>query len=264
MQASDKQIQSLLTHLFQSPEETIKVLAPDGWENSPYLYYLHPTHDQIFAYRMDLYETHKDGKLLKFDMPVLEEIVKEYEATPVKPVYEFLDLFGNCLWKIFSDGHTVFDKNGIEYDLGSFRGTGSTLADFMNDSLWTETKFDYLDFYCAMGLKSWLPVQSVYELIFERLKQLGCDWRYSHSRVNLFSFNKEQEEIKPEEYEPAKNALAEIENAKREDEIAKFQSQLAQLDEAAEQDKEQSLNNPPKTVLAYRKIYGKLPEGFLE
>lgn len=261
MQATDEQINALLTEVFQSPEETIKLLAPNGWKNSPFIYYTHPTAEQIFTEQMRLYETHKNSKIFKTEKPVLEDIIREYEVEPVNPVYEFLDLFGNCLWKIFSDNHTVFANNGIEYDLGSFRGTGNTIADFINDHSWTETQFDYLDFYCAMGLKSWVPVQNIYELIFTRLQQAGCDWRYSHPRMHLFSFQQEEPEIKPEDYDPSQNLLEEMEKQKRQQEIEKLQSEF---DADAEQQKQHSINEPPKTVLAYRKVYGRLPEGFAE
>jgi hypothetical protein len=261
MEATDEQIQTLLSKVFQSPEETIKLLAPDGWENSPYVHYMHPTVEQIFTERMRLFEAHKDSKFFKTEMPVLEDVIKENEETPIKPVYEFLDLFGNCLWKIFSDNHTVFDRDGIEYDLGSFRGTGGTIADFINENFWKESQFGYLDFYCAVSLNFGTPAQNIYELIFTRLKQAGCDWRYSHPRMYLFSFDKEERQPKPEEYDPAKSALEEIEKEKKKQEMKKLRSEL---DESAEQHKQESFNEPPKTVLAYQNVYGKVPEGFLE
>ncbi|MFI5140141.1 MAG: hypothetical protein ACHQIM_20135 [Sphingobacteriales bacterium] len=260
MEATDKQIESLLTKVFQSPEETIKLLAPNGWENSPYVHYMHPTTEQIYTEQLRLYEAHKGSKWFKTEMPIFDNIVNEYEVTQVRPLFEFLDFFGTCLWKIFSDNHTVFDEDGVEYDLGSFRGTGSTLSDFINENHWTDEQFDYLDFYCAMGLKDWLPVQNMYELIFTRLKDAGCDWRYSHPHIQLISFGREDTDIKLEEYDPTQNLLKEMENEKREQEIKDFQSKL---DEIAEEEKQQSFNDLPGTVLAYQTIYGKLPDGFL-
>jgi hypothetical protein len=260
MEATDKQIESLLGKVFQSPEETIKILAPNGWENSLYVHYMHPTAEQIYGEQMRLYGAHKGSKWFKTEMPILDNIIKEYETTPVKPVYEFLNFFGDCLWKIFSDNHTVFDSDGMEYDLGSFRGTGGTFADFINEHHWTEEQFDYMDFYSAMGLRDWLPVQNMYELIFTRLKQAGCDWRYAHPRMQLISFGKEDAEIKPEEYDPTQNLLKEMENEKRGQEIEDFQFKL---DEIAEEEKQQSFINLPRTVLAYQAIYGRLPDGFL-
>ncbi len=64
------------------------------------------------------------------------------------------------------------------------------------------------------------------------------------------------DEDKPEAYDPAKAATEELEKKKKEQERKEFEEDIHQINCEAAQDE------PPSIVLAYKKVYGKLPKGW--
>src|SRR4029453_12193252 len=103
---------------------------------------------------------------------------KSYRTTPIEPEREVRDLVGMCLWDVFSDNHEVIDAAGRVVDLGSFRGTGGFIADFINREL-NAREYDYIDFYLGtIWVSERVDLTPVYDMIFRRLKTLGLDWNY--------------------------------------------------------------------------------------
>ena len=102
----------------------------------------------------------------------------------VDPEREVLDLMGDCLWDVFSDNNDVTGPDSKVYHLGSFRGSGGFLADFLNAHYAPDYRYDYIDFYMGtLGGSDRANLTPVYEWIFRRLYALDCDWRYHFSGV---------------------------------------------------------------------------------
>lgn len=153
-----------------------------------------------------------------------------------------LELLGCCLWDIFSHNHDVIGPDGRAYHLGSFRGTGDFLADRMA-AVYDDPGFDYIDFY--MGTLGEDDHGPVYEWIFRGLKDAGCDWIYSFPRIQLLRLG---------EPAPADGSTDDDDAAR---EFA------ASLDRAHEEAVRKARERPlPALVAAYRRVYGRLPEGW--
>jgi hypothetical protein len=91
---------------------------------------------------------------------------------------------------VFSNNHEVVGSDGRVYDLGSWRGSGATIADVLNADFGSslDRRLDYLDFYCGFLLARPFcegdddlsePLRPVYRHLFERLQAHGCTWRYA-------------------------------------------------------------------------------------
>ena len=65
--------------------------------------------------------------------PTLDEIAGDFRERPIEVEPEVRELVGQCLWDVFSDGHEVVSlEDGRVLDLGSFRGSGGFLAEYLN------------------------------------------------------------------------------------------------------------------------------------
>jgi hypothetical protein len=174
-------------------------------------------------------------------------------------------MIGYCLWDVFSDNHEVIGKDGKVYDTGSFRGSGGFIADYINSHFpQLSSSYDYLDFYMgSIWVNERADLTPVYLWIFRNLKRLQCDWIYSFPRMHLVSFDKSGEEEKytgPLEYDPNKAVLEELEKREKEESVNRLREEL---DEAYHKDVEEAKYKPlPKTVQAYKDIYGRLPRGW--
>lgn len=154
-----------------------------------------------------------------------------------------LELLGCCLWDIFSHNHDVTDADGRAYHLGSFRGTGDFLADRMAVRYPDDPGFDYIDFY--MGTRGVDGHVAVYEWIFRGLREAGCDWIYSFPRIHLLRLG-----------DPAPADAGDSDD----EAIREF---AASLDRAHEDAVRKARHRPlPAVVAAYRRVYGRLPEGW--
>lgn len=151
-----------------------------------------------------------------------------------------LELLGCCLWDIFSHNHDVLHADGRVYHLGSFRGTGDFLADRMEVRHPDVPGFEYVDFF--MGTRGVDGPAVVYEWIFGGLKEAGCDWIYAFPRIHLLRLG---EPARTESDDPAFREFAES------------------LERAHEESVRRARDLPlPALVTAYRKVYGRLPEGW--
>lgn len=276
-QATDQQCTHLLRTLLADRAEMLATLAPEGWQRCPLRRIFHPTAEQKYEEAVRMRENLKHLKELskkrdKTDRGTQEETPpprpEDFTEDPPDaghPDDELTTLLGNCLWLIFSDNHTVFDAEGREYNLGSFRGSGGFIADFLNEHFpLSEGSFDYMDFYCAGAFTfGRADTRPVFQLLFERLKAQGCDWEYSFPRIGIVDFGALREEAQPDDptlYDPAKAMEQEMERAARQRETDRLR---AQLDEAYEKELEEAkYKAPPPAVEAYRRVYGRLPDGF--
>jgi hypothetical protein len=123
------------------------------------------------------------------------------------PHVRWLGLLGGVLWEIFSQNNEVVSPDGRIYDLGSWRGTGGFIADFLNAYLKREQRieagagdpFFYLDFYMGLMVRgeeeAWeVPLLLLYGHFFEYLKARGCTWRYAPPAIYLVSFTRDDQE----------------------------------------------------------------------
>ena len=262
---SDEECIGLLHKIFADNEALLKSIAPDGWEKSQCIHFFHPTPEQQLAEynrisdnlarlgkKTDKVADNEPRKTLSdFQMDNLEN---------VNTREEFIRILGEAIWDIFSDNHEVIAEDGKIYGLGSFRGTGDTIAEFINEYYpLSEGKLDYMDFYMGSiwisGRASMLPF---YKYIFIVLKKYGCNWRYFFPKLGLVNFKKDEpENSDPATYSPLKALEEELDKGKTETD--KLQEEL---DKIYEQEYENAKYKPlPVTVLAYKEVYGILPEG---
>jgi len=255
---TDSECFFLLQKILNGYSAFLKTYLTEGWKNSECINFFHPTASQQ-------YEEHKTiSKNLKRLSRNKEEdkevFTKDFKQNlhNVDEENEPLTLLGLCLWDIFSDNHSVVDAIGEEYDLGSFRGSAAFIAELIsgdgkeNDEV---INYGYMDFYQGtIWIRKRGNLLPFYEYIFTMLKSEGCDWKYSFPRMSLINLRQDESDA-PEKYDPEKAMEQEIKNKQSEE----FQKNLDNIYEEAYE--EAKYKEPPKTVLAYRKIYGVLPDG---
>lgn len=271
-QASDEACNTLLRHVFGDLTDLMHCIASQGWEASPYFLVRHPTTEQLHAEIVIMHEnlsrltSKRNPEAPAKPVPTLEEIRREMSEKPdtVNPTQELLSVYGGCVWSVFSNNHEVIGPDGMEYDLGSFRGTGSFLSEFIEHTYPDAPPFDYMDFYCAdVFIERRADVTPVYELIFQRLKEQRTDWVYSFPRLHLISFDhlKTDSPDAPATYDPNKALADEMERQQRQAANRKLQ---ADFDRAAEEAMEEAqYKEPPMIIRAYRNVYGRFPKGWV-
>ena len=224
----DEICEALLIELFQSIPELLQTVAPNGFSNSPHIFIYHPTPEQQYKeYRqsqpnfISLQRRLKKGTEAR-PTKSFEEFIKEIKSTPVDEQYEMVSIFGDCIWNIFSNNHTVFNEHCKSYDLGSWRSTGHFIADVINKLQLVPNKtFHYMDFYMGNVFASErADLTSVYEFIFKKLKAKKLDWEYSFPRMSLINFNKEDDEANDlENYNPSEALKKQKEVQQKQDEV---------------------------------------------
>jgi hypothetical protein len=168
--------------------------------------------DKIFRYRMNNSENTLDEKICGkyfekmfdniWEQKSLENILflNNYKLSEsykhfVERNKEGTDLeflagyFGNCLWGIFSNNHSVVTQNGIEFDIGSWRGAGGFIADFINKHI-NKNCFDYMDFYMGhFGIfdNADAETKTGYQFIFSKLKEYDFDWQYEYPGMRIIN-----------------------------------------------------------------------------
>lgn len=273
--ATDEDCNELLRHLVGNLTELMNRLALQGWENSPYVQVHHPTPEHRHAEITTLYENlNRLTRKRRPDQPTREPLVvptldelRQEQASkpdPIKPLDELLDVYGGCIWSIFSNNHDVVGPTGEVYNLGSFRGTGSFLAEFIEQMYPDAPTFDYMNFYCAdVFIERRADVTPIYELIFRRLNEQHCDWIYSFPRLHAISFDhlKGDPSADPAQYDPNKALADEAEREQRREETRRMQTKF---DQAAEEAMEEARYKTPSMIIqAYRNTYGRFPKGWV-
>jgi len=188
---SEKKVWKMFLKLFPNgltSKEIFKALIPNGLKNSTFVLCYHPT-DEIY-YRQHIECTKNTSHLdvlcsEKLNEPVkpkpildYETVIKENKPTRIQTKLEMAQILGDCIWDVFSGNNEVFSNNGWIYHLGSWRGTGSFLSDYIKkfDSL----HFDYMNFYMGtQGMNVYpkeVEFEKIYLYIFKLLKKNKLDW----------------------------------------------------------------------------------------
>lgn len=254
----------------------LQELAPAGWDLSPLLRVYHPTVEQVYEEAVRIHANIQGllaprGRPRQNPPPTLEEVRRSHREDPVRPREECADLLARCLWDIFSDNHEVFTSEGSLVDLGSFRSSAGFIADLCNRLEGPEGPAmggkDYMDFYMGtIWIARRADLAPVYALIFRRLKALGLDWRYVRPRLYLVDLSGLRESLEggdqPEwvGYDPSEAFAREQEERKRQRELAGLRESLDQA--YRESIEEARKGPPPRTVQAYRQVYGRWPGGW--
>ncbi len=269
IQKSQKACFELLAFIFADAETLFHKIAPNGWKQSKYVQFKNPTAEQQFKRHKSFEENFKYLKKLR-NKDVEEEKVEvktladfhQNNLDTINEREEFIYLFGLAVYDIFSNNHDVIDKNGETYSLGSMRGSGSFISNFINVSFDIgEEKYDYMDFY--MGTTGYdderIDLTQFYEFIFSKLKEKNCDWHYYFPRVGIVQFHKKETETPAAEYNPHDAILKEMEQKQKDLEVNKFKEKL---DDIFENEFEEAKFKPLiPLVQAYKNVFGFLPVG---
>ena len=273
--------------------DVLEELAPDGWDRCGLVRAFHPTLEQWHTERLAMHKNlawwRERGDARRRERgeeipesreapPNLEDSRATFEERVVDPEFECREIVGAVLWEIFSDNHSVIAGDGREVDLGSFRGTSSTLDIFdynkgrefekqaednpERDGLHAWDRGDHMRFYMGLAFISRrADYRPVYELVFRRLQALGADWIYRFPRLNVFRFERSEEESdNPADYSPSAAFAQEQEQRQEDEAFARMQEDL----ETANRESAQAAAKagPPPIVDAYRRVYGRLPSGW--
>lgn len=258
--------ETLLMKLFDALPELEKEIMPNGFSNSGLIHVFHPATEQQYKEHCELEvrlnTLFKKKKEKSEPLETFEEFIKGIHDSPVEEVYEMVSIYGDCLWDIFSNNHTVYNEKLESYHLGSFRGSAGFIADVIDKmNLVPEKTFDYMDFYMgSIWAEQRVDLVPVYEFIFKKLKDKILDWEYSFPRLGLISFNNDKNETTDmKDYDPATSLKKEFENENKKSEIKKLQNDL---DNAYNEEFENAkYEKPSQVVRAYYSVYGYWPKG---
>lgn len=170
----------------------------------------------------------------------------------------------SLLQYIFSGYPEFISEDGKAYDLGSMRGSGAFLAEFITKNFKNHSdNYSYMHFYMGtIWIRDRADLLPFYEYIFKKLNEKNCDWKYSFPRMHVLNLNPLKEDIgnnKHQNYKPEEAVNNEIERRKSDEEVRKFQEKLDTIyKEEWEEAKYRPLN---KLVQAYKNVYGDLPDG---
>jgi hypothetical protein len=275
---TDAELHTLFDRLFPDGFAGADVraeVAPTGWEQSPLVACFHPSVERVFEERLQFHQnvaalriagSRRTGRAQveteASPAPTLEEVQREYEPKPVHADAELIELVGLCLWDVFSDNHDVMTADGRVADIGSFRGAGAFLDEYLtgNRDGWREG--DYLRFYLGtIGISARADLAPVYAMIFRRMRALGGDWVYHFPELGLVDLGG----LRPDSeslagYSPNEALAAQRNAQEREAEVARLRADLGEINTRAREDAMDRL--PPATVRAYRQVYGRDPKGW--
>ena len=258
---TDIKINELLNKIFDNSPNLLTSMAPKGWSQSEYANFLHPTAKQQYEESIKFTERLNQLTQEKSEIEPIDKY-KQDDLTNIPETEEFQYVLGLSVYDIFSNNHEVYNlEDNVTYDLGSFRGSGRVIADFINNK-YSNKKYEYLDFYMGtIWIKDRANLLPFYEFIFEILKIEKCDWNYSFPRLFLLDLSnkKSSDEENPELYSPEKSINNELEMINKEKEIHKFQKKL---DSSFEKEHEDAKYKPLVLIVqAYKNVYRKIPNG---
>jgi hypothetical protein len=263
---SDGECKELLRYILEDAKEFYRQLAPKGLKHTELVLFLHPTPKQQLEEYIRISENL--NKLTKKTETTEEEKsiedFKQDDLTEIADYEEFLYILGLSIYDIFSNNHEVICADKKIYDFGSMRGSGRFIADFFNENLTENSKaYDYIDFYMGtIWIESRGNLIPIYEYIFQKLKHLGYDWKYSFPRLFLvdpqnISQTSDEDDLKS--YKPKKSIEEQLELNEKKKQTKKLQEELDKIhDDAFEDAKYRPLD---QVVQAYKNIYGHLPTG---
>jgi hypothetical protein len=178
---------------------------------------------------------------------------ERYKRTDLEFLARYL---GDCLWGVFSNNHSVVTQEDVEFNIGSWRGAGGFIADFINKHIHKKS-FDYLHFY--LGHSNYFDsthaeAKAGFQFVFSKLKAFDFDWHYEYPSMGVVDFS-QQDESDLEAYDSTE---------KVEKEIAK-QNLADALDTINHERKKEIMNAPtPPIIIAYANVFGKYPEGWID
>ena len=233
------------------------------------------------------------------DGPGGDDVRRELAST--EPEAEVRERVGLCLWDIFSDNHDVTAPDGRRASLGSFRGSGGTIAEWVNKCLGHEPEPEPSpeEFFAkmqafgeafnnhdadAMSALTRRPEKDgvrVYEYVdfymgsatLRGRTDPSPAWRLIFRRLRSlgcdWSYSFPRLGIvsfaKPEEDDPTTYdpSAAFAAGQEREEEEQKTAEMRESLDASYRESVEAAKDGPPPPmVLAYQDVYGELPQGW--
>ena len=256
---TDIKINELLNKIFDNSPSLLTSIAPKGWSQSEYANFLHPTAKQQYEESIRLTERLNKWTQEKNEVEPLDNY-KQDDLTNIPETEEFQYVLGLSVYDIFSNNHEVYNlEDNLIYDLGSFRGSGRFIADFINNK-YSNKKYEYLDFYMGtIWIRDRANLLPFYEFIFKIIKMKTCDWNYSFPRLFLLDLSNEKssDEENPELYSPEKSMNIELDMINKEKETLEFQKEL---DSSFEKEYDDAKYKPLVIIVqAYKNVYGKLP-----
>ena len=147
----------------------------------------------------------------------LRDLAKTYllKRAPSRSSANAEDVFrvlGMVVWEIFSDNHEVTDAEGKIFDLGSWRGSGGFIADFLNVHFAPENTswFHYMDFYGGFRGGHDPSLFPLYVYFFQELKAREYVWRYSPPALYLVDLSPDKPEEDMQNYDPGSALLSDL------------------------------------------------------
>ncbi len=259
--AQNSELVSLISFVFEGHDRHFEELTPEGWVNCNLIHFLHPTPDQRFQEEYKMYERlrridQEKGEHTNRAAPQRKDFQPE-DLSDINPIGEFQYLLALAVCEIFSNNHQVIDMKGKLYDLGSLRGSGRFLAEFLNMYYPDSIKvYDYLDFYCTYSfIEHRSDLSPLFEYVFQKLKSRDINWIYAVPEVFLIDFSGEQG-LETESFDPHRDVLE-----------GQYNELIQQRIEHALEDinrslKKQVLSQTPVIVSSYIKTYGEFPKGW--
>jgi hypothetical protein len=257
----------ILKYIFKDAATLFKSLTPDGWINSDFVHFLHPTPEQQYdenkLMNKNINRLFKKGEEDEENHSDINEFTQDI-LTDISAFEEFLYVFGLAVYDIFSNNHDVTGHDKKIFNLGSFRGSGSFIADFINENYKSRSgSYDYTDFYMgSIWIRSRGDLTPFYEFVFLKLRELHCDWNYFFPRLFLIEPNtmiESNEHVDPSEYKPE---LAVIKEFKLSDEDQQAKNLREEFDQSFGEEYEEAKYKPLNAIVkAYKNVYGVLPLG---
>ncbi len=255
--------------------EIIDILAPTGWENSPLIFAIHPTAEMIYKNSVESYDFSQklfdtSERKEREPMETWEEFLTEYVPRTDIPNTEtdIQELVARCVLEVFGESNKVI-KDDKQYYLGEVHEVSQFLVQVVNSI--SAKQYDDTDFIMGtVTMGDCCDLTPVYQLIFSRFKQVGCEWFFGKLDIESLSFLEHfdvdegdfYDPIKdsPENYNPNMAFEKELEYQKKQKTKAEI---IANLERMYEQDKEDALYKPPPSIIqAYKNVFGKLPKGW--
>jgi hypothetical protein len=255
-------------------EDVLKTLAPKGWECLPLRFCFHPTAEQIFEESIRIHRNlanfrRGDDPGPPLSEPTLDEIGAEHRDKPIEPREECRELLGRCLWDVFAENHEVIAPGRRLCDLGSFRAAAGFIADWLNcRSGLTNGTYDYMDFYMGtIMISGRADLTPVYELIFQGLRNNGCDWTYAFPRLYLLDLKPLREQLAAMSEQPEWASYSPSEAVANEEQEREHEAERERLRASLDESHRQAVTEaqkapPPKIVQAYRGVFGQFPRGW--
>lgn len=273
---TDHELRALFDRLFPLGFAGVDVfaeIAPEGWEHSPLLACFHPSVEQILDERLaihrnlsqlDRLRSRGDGSALEPPAePTLDDVRREHAPSPVNVDEEVTELIGLCLWDVFSDNHDVFAADGRRADIGSFRGAGTFLDEYLTRDQDGSRGGDYMRFYMGtIWIARRADLTPVYAMIFRRLQSAGASWEYHFPEIGVIDLMEMRgDSVKPGgTYPVSEGAAAELAAQRRRSEVERFRARLRDANARA---REEAMDGPaPAIVRGYRRVNGRDPRGW--